>query len=151
MQSKQQQLLNDIAVAFDGVPRPLAVTNCDCKECSDLNLALVSTTNDSVTGEQMGYSTALLSPEAFRYFLPGMARIAIKDDTIEFVSRLCTPLKKPPPQSFPHCAELTRWQTETVIALLVHVRDHSDWESGIPSKEILRGIRNWTHFLKFTV
>lgn len=139
-------VLSEIDRAFGDVPRPSVITTCACLECRELTEQLSRTVIVTLSVEALGHSCCLLSPDAFRYFIPGMSRIALDDDSINFVSELRVPLRKPVPSSFGRSARLNRQQTAALLALLIHVRDNTDWYDGIPSREIERGIKNWESF-----
>jgi hypothetical protein len=151
----ESELLEQINAAFREVPKPTRFTLCDCDECRDLQVAMTTCTCESLTDKDLRHQSALLSPAAFHYFVPTLVRLSLSsgertyDLADEFIADLCQPIgRSSPPCRHPRATLFTVHQTAAVLAFLVYIRDNNDWESGQPSREIMRGISNWQRYLE---
>jgi hypothetical protein len=140
-----------VSTAFADVPRPDVFTSgCTCDECADVNSKLQSCGNNLPVG--LAWELPLLSPDAVRYLTPELVRNCLTyeaDDDLgwNYVEMLGTPVSKSsPPDFLPFACDYTPSQFAATLAFLEFI--HSDWytESEPPPKEVVRGIRNWTHF-----
>ena len=148
--------------AFSSVPRPDMFTSCECWECRDLSALLQQRDNDSIRESDRDFLPTLLSPEAFRYFIPGLVRLALLPEDTDgwgisetFIGILCVPIsKKSPPACHPKASLFNAEQTSAVLAFLTHIHDtpcddyedYDDYDGS--TREINRGVRNWKHFAK---
>ena len=151
----ESELLNKVSRAFSAVPKPTRFTRCGCAECRVLNAALIHRTSESLTEVDLRHSSCLLSSEAFQYLVPGLVRLSLtsgardSDLADHFLAELCAPISKDAAlECLPRATSFTAQQKAAVLAFLVYIRDNTDWEYGQPSREIIRGIKNWQLFLK---
>jgi hypothetical protein len=93
------EALGRLRAAFAEVPRPGAFTRgtCCCAECAEHAETLAAHTPETMTLEAFGMAAwdpvCMASDEAFRFLLPGMARLALETD--EYVDQLLFHLTVP--------------------------------------------------------
>lgn len=94
-----EEALARLRAAFAEVPRPEAFTRgtCCCAECAEHAETLAAHTPETMTMEAFGLPAwdpvCMASDEAFRWFLPGMARLALqtRDYVDQFLFHLTVP------------------------------------------------------------
>ena len=139
-------VLELISLAFSNVPRPVRINDCPCDECVQLNQQLRERDNLTVEPADLDYCDALLSPEAFRYFFPGLVRLCLKHNNDQigmlFDSFIFVTLGQPisrhsPPMRHPKAPEFNREQTSAVLVFLNHLASRFYPDADSP-KELLR-------------
>lgn len=86
MTTKDSKILELVVQAFQGCPRPEHFTDYrHCGECAEHDQTLSSRTPDSITLDELGNPgwdpICFVSPEGFRYYLPGLARLVLEEPT----------------------------------------------------------------------
>ncbi len=148
--AKIQQL---VSVAFASAPRPEDFASaCSCPECADVNLSFQSC--DDTLPPGLAWKLPLLSPDAVRYLMPQLVRNCLCDDADDdlcwnFVTMLGEPVSKSaPPDYLRFASTFDRGQFAATLAFLKFI--HADWysEAEPAPKDVIRGIRNWEHFVE---
>jgi hypothetical protein len=76
--------LERVRTAFNECERPVHFTKFEhCEECAEHDQTLLSRTPDTITIEDVGNPAwdpiCFISPEGFRYFIPGLARLVFEE------------------------------------------------------------------------
>lgn len=83
LQANDSKTLESVRQAFQDCLRPAHFTDYQhCEECAEHNQTLASRTPDSITLQEVGNPgwdpICFVSPEGFRYYLPGLARLVVE-------------------------------------------------------------------------
>jgi hypothetical protein len=176
------EVLKSIVEAFKGVPRPKHFTDLEnrtlrteerpggdtinyimtwedpeAREHDDILQSLDPATLSYRDLPYWGDPICFLSPEGFRYWFPGYARLALADrkepndhDALRHI--LCESISRREPSR--HLRQTTlfnRAQTAATLLLLKRLREKLDEAQEPPFEHVVkalnRGIRNWEYFL----
>lgn len=121
-------MLARVRDAFASCPRPERFTNHPfCEECEEHHLTLASRDLDTLCFDDIGNGawdpTTMATPEAFAYYVPALARLALDDPHPKwgwFGPQLAFQLERDGPRN-ERWRAMTPAQRDTVVALLDHI------------------------------
>ena len=115
------ELLEAVRRACQGEPRPARFTDSGhCCECAEHDAALRAATPGTIGLETLGNPgwdpICFITPEGFRYYLPGLARLALGRGGAYYLDQFLFHLTCPG-----RIDALTAAQRAAVLALLAHI------------------------------
>jgi hypothetical protein len=155
------QILHDLAAAFPAEPVPPkdALLNTHCCECVEVSEAFGYKRWPDVSLDDLraGGETALLTPVAWRYYLPAVIAWCIREpETVDVIQdNLVFQLAPPPPDGPSGLHEwfrqrmdgFTELQRRTIVGYLSWYRAHLErqWENlrGEPPQQVYRALKHW--------
>jgi len=151
-----------LIAAFDAVPQPPreALINTHCEECLETSEALAGKPWQAITLDDLlrGRETALLTPAAWRYYLPAMIRWCVRDPHAVDVllDNLVYALEPPQPEAYPgqrqyfeaRATGFDARQREAIVAYLewYRAKEEADWGTlgAKPPDNVYKALAHWT-------
>lgn len=138
-----ETVLERVAAAFAGVPRPAeeALINRHCCECLETSEALGGSAWQEVSLEQLlaARETALLTVEAWRYYLPAVIAWSVREpDAVDVIADNLVMQLTPPGEDGgladwfePRTRGFTSDQRAAIAAFLVWFAEHGGAPAGV--------------------
>ena len=147
-----------IEAAFSGVPRPApeALLNQHCCECAETSAAYAGKTWQDISLDDLlaGRETALLSPAAWRYYLPAMMIWCIRaPEVVDVIQDNLVFQLEPPaegrgvPEWFAERATGFSEEQRVAITAFLHCYreiEEARWEGTEPPRHVYNALRYWT-------
>lgn len=157
-----EQVLGIVDAAFSKVPRPEHFTNHKhCPECAEHDELMRSRTPETLKAsdvENPGWNPiCFLTPEGFAYYFPALARIALSDEGVGFLTDLVpfhlgdAMLAGDKLQSHSWLKALNQPQKAAIREYVLHVaatRQATMKRFGVESKELEKAIGFWDEACK---